>query len=214
MQRISTTEVPADAGIFGLIDARVAREIVAMGESDRYLPGLRSWVGFRQTGIVVERLARYDLTPRVSLRGLWRLAKTAIFSFSSFPLTVFYLIGYSALVVFFALSGYAVFCKLFTTLAIPGWTSHVLCASFFGAMNALGISILGEYVTRIYDQVRNRPLYLVARSVNCLEHHARGAVGAVCNDAPEEDLLEEATALLATVQPTHGAPHALRVSDR
>jgi len=138
-----------------------------LDERDRYLPGLRSWVGFRQTGIVVERAARYDSQPRVSMRGLWKLAKTAIFSFSSFPLAMFYLIGYSALVVFVALSGYALFCKLFTDLAIPGWASHVLSASFFGALNALGISILGEYVTRIYDQVRARPMYLVARRVNC-----------------------------------------------
>jgi dolichol-phosphate mannosyltransferase len=59
----------------------VAREIVRLGERDRYLPGLRSWVGFKQVGIEVRRNARYDGRPRVSLRGLWRLAKTAIFSF-------------------------------------------------------------------------------------------------------------------------------------
>ena len=163
---IASTPIPLDAGIFGLIDRRVADEIVALGERDRFYPGLRSWVGFRQKGILVERLARYDDHPRVSMRGLWRLAKTAIFSFSSFPLTVFYLIGYSALLIFVGLSSYSLFCKLFTDLAIPGWTSHILSASFFGALNALGISILGEYVIRIYDQVRGRPLYIVARAVN------------------------------------------------
>jgi polyisoprenyl-phosphate glycosyltransferase len=163
---VSTTPIPPDAGNFSLIDARVVREIVALGERDRYLPGLRSWVGFRQTGVVVERLARYDDRPRVSLRGLWRLAKTAIFSFSSLPLTIFYLIGYSALAIFVALAGYSLYCRLFTDLAIPGWTSYILSASFFGALNALGISMLGEYVLRIYDQVRGRPLYVVDRTVN------------------------------------------------
>jgi glycosyltransferase involved in cell wall biosynthesis len=163
---VSTTPIPPDAGNFSLIDARVVREIVALGERDRYLPGLRSWVGFRQTGVVVERLARYDDRPRVSLRGLWRLAKTAIFSFSSLPLTIFYLIGYSALAIFIGLAGYSLYCRLFTDLAIPGWTSYILSASFFGALNALGISMLGEYVLRIYDQVRGRPLYVVDRTVN------------------------------------------------
>ncbi|MCE9547780.1 MAG: glycosyltransferase family 2 protein [Planctomycetia bacterium] len=167
--RISSTPIPADAGIFGLVDARVAREISNLAERDRYLPGLRSWVGFRQIGVEVERRARYDDHARVSLGGLWRLAKTAIFGFSTVPLAAFYLIGISAMAVFLALSGYAVFCKLFTTLAVPGWTTHVLTATFFGALNALGISILGEYVTRIYDQVRQRPLYLVARTVNLTE---------------------------------------------
>ena len=164
---VSSTPIPLDAGIFGLIDRRVADQILELGERDRFYPGLRSWVGFRQRGIAVERLARYDDHPRVSMRGLWRLAKTAIFSFSSFPLAMFYLIGYSALLIFVGLSSYSVFCRLFTNLAIPGWTSHILSACFFGALNALGISILGEYVVRIYDQVRGRPLFIVDRDVNC-----------------------------------------------
>lgn len=172
LSTVATTDIPADAGIFGLIDARVREEIVELGERDRYLPGLRSWVGFRQKGIVVERRARYDGTPRVSVMGLFRLAKTAVFGFSSFPLFVFNMIGAAALFVFVALSGYALFCKVFTELAIPGWTSHVLSASFFGALNALGISVLGEYVIRIYDQVRERPMYLVSRTVNLSRREA------------------------------------------
>jgi polyisoprenyl-phosphate glycosyltransferase len=166
LSRVATVRIPQDAGNFGLMDARVVRQLMTLEERDRYLPGLRSWVGFRQTGIVVERLARYDAQPRVSLRGLWRLAKTAIFSFSSLPLTVFYAIGYSALALFFSLALYALCCRFITDTAIPGWTTHVLTGSFFGALNALGISMLGEYAVRIYDQVRNRPLYLVDRLVN------------------------------------------------
>ncbi len=163
---MASVRIPADAGIFGLIDRRVAGAVLALSERDRYFPGLRSWVGFRQTGVEVERNARYDEHPRVSLAGLFRLAKTAIFSFSALPLTVFYLIGLAAGVTFLAVGGFSLFCKLFTDLAIPGWTSHILIGSFFGALNALGISILGEYVIRIYDQVRARPLYLIDRTVN------------------------------------------------
>ena len=166
LSRISETSIPPHAGLFGLMDRRVVSEIVALGEHDRYLPGLRSWVGFHQTGVAIDRKSRYDDQPRVSLVGLWRLAKTAIFSFSSFPLKVFSFIGIGAMVVFFALGGFSLYCKLFTDLAIPGWTTHVVTASFFGAINALGISMLGEYVIRIYDQVRRRPLFVVARTTN------------------------------------------------
>jgi polyisoprenyl-phosphate glycosyltransferase len=166
LAKISSTAIPVDAGNFSLMDARVVRQIVRLGERERYLPGLRSWVGFRQKGIEVRRGMRYDGQPRINIRGLWRLAKTAIFSFSTFPLAVFSLIGYSALAVFVILSAVSLFFRLFTGLAVPGWTSHVLIGSFFGAVNALGISILGEYVVRIYDQVRARPMYLVERVVN------------------------------------------------
>lgn len=163
---VSDTAVPAHAGNFSLIDRRVVNEIIALGERDRYLPGIRAWVGYRQKGLEVRRAARYDDQPRVSLRGLCRLAKTAIFSFSSLPLAIFYWIGCSSLAIFFGLSTFALYCKLLTSLSIPGWASEVIIASFFGAINSLGISILGEYVTRIYDQVRGRPMYLVARTSN------------------------------------------------
>ncbi|MBU4272048.1 MAG: glycosyltransferase family 2 protein [Planctomycetes bacterium] len=212
MSAVASISIPAEAGIFGLIDRRVVQRILAMGESDRYFPGLRSWVGFRQKGIVVERGERYDNHPRVSLRGLFRLAKTAIFSFSSFPLTIFHFIGTVAAIVFLTLGGWALFCKLFTDLAIPGWTSYMLMGSFFGALNALGISILGEYVIRIYDQVRGRPQYVVDRTVNFATveqaagwhgHLARAPattgetpVPPHSGDAPYVELLEQAEQLL------------------
>jgi polyisoprenyl-phosphate glycosyltransferase len=192
MSSVASVHLPTDAGIFGLIDRRVARQIIAMGETDRYFPGLRSWVGFRQKGIVVERNARYDRQPRVSMFGLMRLAKTAMFSFSSFPLMIFHVIGIVAAMVFVMLGGYSVFCKLFTDQAIPGWTSHILTGSFFGALNALGISILGEYVIRIYDQVRGRPLYVVDRTVNM----AKGSSSVASGDEPYDELMRQAMDLL------------------
>lgn len=193
MSAVAATPIPTEAGIFGLIDRRVARQIATLGENDRYFPGLRSWVGFRQTGVEVERNARYDDHPRVSLRDLFRLAKTAVFSFSSLPLTIFHAIGVAAAVVFVGLGGFSIFCRLFTDLAIPGWTSHVLIGSFFGAINALGISILGEYVIRIYDQVRNRPAYIVDRTVNFA---ARRDEESMRGDEPYVDLMNEASRLL------------------
>ena len=195
MSRMADVPIPADAGIFGLVDRRIVDRIVALGETDRYFPGLRSWAGSRQTGVEVARNARYDDQPRVSIFGLIRLAKTAIFSFSSFPLTVFYIIGGLAGLLFVMVGGYALFCRLFTDLAIPGWTSHVVIGSFFGALNAMGICILGEYVVRIHDQVRGRPLYLVDRRVNAQSEHRESAEDDD-HDALFDDLLDEAAGLL------------------
>ena len=197
MSRVATVPIPADAGIFGLIDRRVARQIVALAENDRYFPGLRGWVGFRQAGVVVERNARYDEQPAgvagragpagqdgdVLLldaaagdlprhRARWRRWCSS------------------------GVSGFSLFCKLFTTLAIPGWTSFVLIGSFFGGLNALGISILGEYVIRIYDQVRGRPLYLVDRTVNMETGTGAVAVDDMAGDRPYEELMEQAESLL------------------
>ncbi len=75
-------------------------------------------------------------------------------------------LGWIAFTVFLGVSSYSVYCRLFTDLAIPGWTSQLVTMSFFAALNALGISMLGEYVVRIYDQVRGRPLYLVDQTMN------------------------------------------------
>lgn len=163
---VSRVPMPEDAGNFGLMDAGVAREVASLIERDRYFAGLRSWVGHRQTGVPVERGERHDGRPRVSLLGLFRLAKSAIISFSTVPLSLFYFIAALSMAVCAALVLFTLYHKLFTGRAIPGWTSITITASFFGALNALGIGILGEYVVRIYDQVRGRPLYVIARRVN------------------------------------------------
>lgn len=163
---ISQTPIPNDAGNFGLIDRRVLECIRGLNEHDRYYPGLRSWVGFRQIGVPVERQPRHDDRPRVSFLGLCALAKTAIFSFSSVPMLLFYAIGGISFLVCGSFTLFSLYHKLATGLAIPGWTSTIMIASFFGALNALGIAVLGEYVVRIYDQVRGRPKFIVARHEN------------------------------------------------
>ncbi len=166
MEAMASVDVPRDAGNFGLMDARVVREIVTLGETDRYFPGLRSWVGFRQCALPVERLKRHDDTPRVSFKGLVSLAKTAMFSFSRVPLLAFYGLAMASMLLGCICIVWALYHKLGTGVAIPGWTSITTVCSFFGAINALGIAILGEYVARIYDQVRNRPAYVVDETRN------------------------------------------------
>jgi len=163
LNRISDVPIPTDAGAFGLIDQRVTKQILQLPEVDRFYPGLRSWVGFHQMGIVVERCARHDDKPRVSLRQLFKLAQSAIFGFSRFPLMIFYALSIASLTVSASCLSYALISKWFTGLAIPGWASTTTLASFFGGLNALGIAILGEYVIRIHQQVLGRPSYIVER---------------------------------------------------
>ncbi len=158
---VSKIPIPRDAGNFGLLDRKVLTELHKLRECDRYLPGLRSWLGYRQIGVPVERGRRYDDRARVSLGGLFRLAKTAIFSFSTVPLTVFYAIAALSLMTCLGVTGFTLYHKLYSGLAVPGWASMTIVASFFGALNSLGIAILGEYAIRIYDQVRARPTYLL-----------------------------------------------------
>ncbi len=163
---VSQTRMPMDAGNFGLIDRAVARQIVNMCERDRYFPGLRQWVGFRQTGVPVERGKRYDDQPRVSTLQLFQLAKTAIFSFSRVPLSMFYALALVSIAVCFSCTGFTLYHKWVTGLAVPGWASMTIVASLFGALNSLGIAVLGEYVIRIYDQVRARPPFIIHSKVN------------------------------------------------
>jgi hypothetical protein len=166
LNAVSCTQIPNDAGVFSLMDRQVVKSVIQMSENDRYLPGLRQWVGFRQIGLPVERNPRHDDKPRVSLYQLFQLAKTALFSFSRVPLSSFYAIAIISVVVCTGCISFVLYHKFVTGLAIPGWASITIIGSFFGALNALGIGVLGEYVVRIYDQVRNRPQFIIQRTVN------------------------------------------------
>ncbi|MEZ6137481.1 MAG: glycosyltransferase family 2 protein [Pirellulaceae bacterium] len=200
LQRIASVEIPRDAGNFGLIDRRVAQVLLELDEQDRYLPGLRSWVGFRQSALQVERFARHDERPRVSILGLCSLAKNALFGFSRMPLQAFYALAILSAAVCVGCVGFALYHRLITGQAIPGWTSMTSITAFFGAMNALGIAILGEYVSRIYDQVRQRPKFIVERTCN---------LPAYLNSTPPlETLLDEVRELQVEVANSTGMPLA------
>jgi len=191
LNAISDMPIPRDAGNFGLVDRLALEHLLQLTDRDRFYPGLRRWVGFRQTGVPVERHARHDAQPRVSLRQLFQLAKSAIFSFSRLPLAVFYTVALVSLVVCLGLCCFTLYHKLFTGLAIPGWTSVTITSSFFGALNALGIAILGEYVVRIYDQVRARPPYIAARKVNFGHRRQDDSYPARKDAAPEDNTTDD-----------------------
>lgn len=161
LERVSDIPIPRDAGNFGLVDRRVADLINQIEDRDRYYPGLRSWAGFRQIGIPVERAARHDDTPRVSFWQLVKLAKAAVFSFSSAPIEFFYAVAGLSTIVCAATTAFAACQWLWDGSAISGWVSLMMISSFFGALNAAGLAIIGEYIIRIYDQVRARPQFVI-----------------------------------------------------
>ncbi len=159
----SQISIPLDAGNYSLLDRKVVEAIKLCPERNRYLPGLRSWVGFKQTGIEIERRARYDKKNRVGFRGLWTLAMNAFFSFSYVPIFLFRIAGVISLFLCLGLILFALYHKLFTGLAVTAWASQLITTSFFGGINLLGIALLGEYIARIYDEVKGRPIYVCAK---------------------------------------------------
>ncbi len=163
LNHVSEIQIPMDAGNFSLMDRRVVDRIRSLPEHNRYLPGLRAWVGFRQTGIPVPRRARYDDSTRVGYRGLLKLANNAVFSFSKAPLTMFRTLGLIAIVMSIALVSYAVYGKFIVGSAVKAWMSQFIAVTFFGGINLLGVGVIGEYVVRIYDEVKRRPAYVLDR---------------------------------------------------
>ncbi|MBI2421745.1 MAG: glycosyltransferase family 2 protein [Candidatus Hydrogenedentes bacterium] len=160
---ITDAKLPMDAGNFALLDRAVADTISRMPERNRYFSGLRAWVGYRQTGVPVARRERHRGDSRVGLRGLWIQAMNAIFSFSYVPIFAFRAIGLLSLLLSFALMAWVLAQWFLTGEAIGAWATPLISISFFGGINVLGVTLVGEYVARIYDEVRQRPNYIVER---------------------------------------------------
>jgi len=158
---MSDTYIPPDAGNFALMDRRVVKIMLSLPEKNIYVPGLRAWVGFKQIGVSVPRRQRYDNSARTGLKGKWNLAINAIFSFSYLPLIIFRVLGIMALIVSLALASYVFYHKLISGLAVTAWASNLITVTFFGGLNLFGIGIIGEYISRIYNEVRGRPKYII-----------------------------------------------------
>ena len=160
---IAHVHIPVDASNFALMDRAVVDALRAMPERNRYLRGLRAWIGFRQTGVPVARRARRDGKTRLGLRGQWQLAMNAIFAFSYVPLFFFRAAGILSLAACGILILWALYSRLIVGGVVQAWASQFITTSFFGGINLLGIGIIGEYVARIHDEVKGRPNYIVHR---------------------------------------------------
>jgi dolichol-phosphate mannosyltransferase len=158
-------QMPLDAGIFSLMDRKVIDAIRRMPEHNRYLVGLRAYAGFRQKGVVVERGLREDGKPRVSFLGLCRLALDGIFAFSTLPLRFIMTLGLfvSAFSFFFAAVGLVV--RYVLGVEFLHWPFGLSTILFFGGVQLVSTGVLGEYIGRIYDEVKRRPYYFVGEIV-------------------------------------------------
>lgn len=159
---VRITDSPMDtAGTFCLMDRQVADQFKKFSERDRYIPGLRAWVGFKQIGIKCDRGRRYDGHSRVGMLRLVQLAMDSIFSFSTLPLKMSIFFG-----CFFALMSFCsiiviISLKLFTKLAIPGWSSILSAVMLVGGVQLICLGFQGEYLLRVFNEVKNRPHYIV-----------------------------------------------------
>lgn len=163
MASLSDTRLPLDSGDFGLMSKRVVDLVRKMPEHHRYLRGIRSWVGFNQVGIPVERAKRHSGQSKYSLLRLVRLAADGIFAFSIVPIRAAALAG--AVVMFLSLIyiGYAIYVKLFLHASPQGFTALIVAVTFFSGIVLFFLGVIGEYVGRIYEETKSRPQYIVSR---------------------------------------------------
>ena len=162
---LSETRLPLDAGDFGLMSGRVVEQLRHMPEHHRYLRGLRSWVGFRQIGIPVERGERHSGGSKYSLLKLLKLASDGIFAFSIVPLRAATILGVLAIGISALYAVYALYVKLFLEQSPVGFTALVFLISFLSGVLLLFLGIIGEYVGRIYEEMKARPHYVIDKII-------------------------------------------------
>lgn len=161
LNRLSAVAIPVDAGIFSLLDRQAALALSGLGERHRYLTGLRAWIGFTQGAVPYERQERHASTPKQTLARLLLLALDALFAFSVVPLRAASVLGVLMAGASIAFAAKVCYEKLFTDKPIIGWTSTIMAITLTGGMILTTLGIIGEYLSRIFDEVKQRPIYLV-----------------------------------------------------
>jgi polyisoprenyl-phosphate glycosyltransferase len=163
LARLSRVQMPLDSGDFALLSRRVVLELRRTREQHRYLRGLRTWVGFRQEPLDVERADRHAGSSKYSVRQLVRLALNGIFAFSIVPLRTAALLGLFAITASGAFSVYALYARLMLNRSPQGFTAIILVVTFLSGVNLVFLGVIGEYVGRVYEEVKQRPIYIVDR---------------------------------------------------
>jgi glycosyltransferase involved in cell wall biosynthesis len=176
LARIGDVQVPGNAGDFRLVDRKAVDAFRLMRERNRYVRGMFGWVGFRQCTVTYTRLPRYAGRTKYPLRKMIKFAFDGIVSFSSAPLRLALRFGFLLSALSIAAAMGAIILKLAGAWEVPGWTSVIFAVTFLGGVQLLTIGVMGEYVSRIHDEVRGRPLYLVQEAI--------GFDGAPTSDVP------------------------------
>ena len=169
LRQITDVEIPVDTGDFRLMDRRVVLAMRQLREKHRFMRGLSSWVGFRQTGVEYERAERYAGETGYPLRKMVRLALTAITGFSYLPLQLATYLGFA--LAFIILMGIilTVFLRLSGSSFFLGQATTLVSVLLLGSIQLIVLGIIGEYLGRIYDEVKGRPLYIVSHAYGFVE---------------------------------------------
>jgi polyisoprenyl-phosphate glycosyltransferase len=163
LQRVANIDIPLDAGDFCIMDRRVVDLLVGMPERNRFVRGIRSWVGLDQVGLAYERHARHAGRPKFTITRLVYLALDGLISFSYVPLRVITMLGFGVSLLSLLLAVFYAIKKLTVGLSPPGFATLIVAILFLAGMQLITIGVIGEYVGRIFEEVKRRPLYVVRR---------------------------------------------------
>jgi polyisoprenyl-phosphate glycosyltransferase len=167
LRRLTAVEIPVDTGDFRLIDRRVLSEFLKMREQARFVRGMVSWVGFKQGHVLFEREERFAGETKYPFKKMVKFAIDGVLSFSQVPLRVASAFGFISSGVSFLFMIYGLVAKSFFPRAVvPGWASTFSAILFLGGVQLICLGILGEYVGRIYEEVKKRPLYIIQEELN------------------------------------------------
>lgn len=166
LRTLSDIEIPLDSGDFCVMKKHVVDNMLKLHEKNPFLRGMRAWVGFKQIGVEYERSARLDGESGYTIKKLLKIAFDGIFSFSSLPIRVITILGFIGL-------GFAVIYSILVIIdhyangvTVKGFASLAIIASFFGSLILICLGIIGEYIARIYDEVKDRPYVIIDKTIN------------------------------------------------
>ncbi|MCL4491347.1 MAG: glycosyltransferase family 2 protein [Nitrospirae bacterium] len=169
LNRLSSTPIPQNTGDFRLLSRRAVDAFNRLGEKDRFLRGMLSWIGFNQVGIEYDRPPRIAGETKYPLKKMLLFALDGIVSFSNLPLRLATWLGFftSFLALLYIV---VVLIKKFLGYTLPGYASIMVSILFLGGVQLITIGILGEYISRIYNEAKGRPLYIIEETVNCNDY--------------------------------------------
>ena len=167
LARLSEVKIPTDSGDFRLLDRKVALVLKRMPEKNRFIRGMVSWAGFKQIPLEYEREERFAGETKYPLKKMIKFAVDGIVSFSTKPLKISQYLGFFAVIVAIAVFIYSIVFRIIggKTL-VYGWASIMTTVAFLGGVQLISIGILGEYIARMYDESKGRPLYIIEKEIN------------------------------------------------
>lgn len=164
LAKITSINIPVDTGDFRIMDRKIVDVLKKMPEQQKFLRGQISWAGFRQTFITYDRDQRHAGETGYTYIKMFRLAIDGITGFSNWPLKVATISGFIVSGITFLIALYALYARFVSKDYVPGWTSLILAVLFIGGVQLITIGIIGEYISRLSANVRNRPVYVISES--------------------------------------------------